>query len=224
MKQVNRKKEVLIWLILLLPFVYAIIIWNKVPELMPTHFNLKGEPDDYSGKAAALLVMPLINVAVYGLLFFIPLIDPRKNNYTAFGSSYQNMRLIIHLFLTGLFIYITQKTADGSPLQVNVFYSGLLLFLALLGNYFRTVRSNFFVGIRTPWTLSSDEVWRKTHALAGRLWFYSGIVLAITMLFLSRTAATVVMISGVVLMVMIPVVYSYLAYRKLSSHTKMHRS
>ncbi len=121
MKQVNRTKEALIWLILLVPFIYAFAIWNKVPQQVPTHFDLNGMPDDYSGKVSALLVLPLINVAIYLLLFFIPRIDPRKKNYAAFGSSYQNIRLIIHLFFVGVFIFITQTTMKGQPLKLNVF-------------------------------------------------------------------------------------------------------
>ncbi len=221
MKQINWKKEAIVWLILLLPFIYTAIMWNKVPGRVPTHFNVKGEADDYSTKAFALLLLPVMNVIIYFVLFFIPRIDPRKKNYAFFGSSYQNIRLLIHLFFAGIFIFITQTTSGGKPLQLNAFFSGMLLFFALLGNYMRTVRSNFFVGIRTPWTLSSDVVWRKTHELGGRIWFYTGIILAIVVFFLPQTAATVVMFSGIFLMVIIPVVYSYLEYRKINRDAEM---
>ena len=224
MKQVNKKKEAIIWLILLLPFIYAFIVWSKLPDLVPTHFNVKGEPDDYSKKAFALLLLPVMNVIIYFILFFIPHIDPRKKNYAFFGSSYQNIRLLIHLFFVGIFIFITQTTSGGEPLKLNAFFSVMLLFFALLGNYMRTVRSNFFVGIRTPWTISNDVVWRKTHELGGRIWFYSGIILAIVVFFLPQTAATIVMFCGVFFMVMIPVVYSYLEYRKINKDSEMQSS
>jgi uncharacterized membrane protein len=218
MKQVNRKKEAIIWLILLLPFIYSIIVWNKLPDRVPTHFDIKGEPNDYSGKAFALLLLPVTNIVIYFILFFIPRIDPRKKNYEAFGSSYQNIRILIHLFFVGMFIFITQTTSGGHPLKLNAFLSGMLLFFALLGNYMRTVRSNFFVGIRTPWTLSNDMVWRKTHELGGKIWFYSGIILAIVVFFLPQMAAAIVMFCGVFLMVIIPVIYSYLEYRKINTN------
>lgn len=217
MKQVNKRKEAIIWLILLLPFVYSFIVWNRIPDKVPTHFDVHGEPDDYSTKIFALLLLPIINIVIYFVLFVVPRIDPRKKNYTAFESSYQNIRLLIHLFFAGMFIFIMQTTSGGEPLKLNAFLSGMLLFFALLGNYMRTVRSNFFVGIRTPWTLSNDIVWRKTHELGGRIWFYSGIVLAIIVFFLPQTAATIVMFIGIFLMVMIPVVYSYLEYRKITT-------
>ncbi|HEY6979261.1 MAG TPA: SdpI family protein [Chitinophagaceae bacterium] len=218
MKQVNRKKEAIIWLILLLPFIYSVIVWNKLPDRVPTHFDIKGEPNDYSGKAFALLLLPVTNIVIYFILFFIPRIDPRKKNYEAFGSSYQNIRILIHLFFVGMFIFITQTTSGGHPLKLNAFLSGMLLFFALLGNYMRTVRSNFFVGIRTPWTLSNDMVWRKTHELGGKIWFYSGIILAIVVFFLPQMAAAIVMFCGVFLMVIIPVIYSYLEYRKINTN------
>jgi len=218
MKQVNRKKEAIIWLILLLPFIYSLIVWNKLPDQVPTHFDVKGEPDDYSGKAFALLLLPIMNVVIYVILFFIPRMDPRKKNYAAFGSSYQNIRMLIHVFFAGIFIFITQTTSGGQPLKLNAFLSGMLLFFALLGNYMRTVRSNFFVGIRTPWTLSNDMVWRKTHELGGKIWFYTGIVLAVIVFFLPQMAAAIVMFCGVFLMVIIPVVYSYLEYRKINTN------
>ncbi len=224
MKQVNIKKEAVIWLILLLPFIYSFIVWNKIPDRVPTHFDINGEPDDYSSKTFALLLLPVMNIIIYFILFIVPRIDPRKKNYAAFGSSYQNIRLLIHLFFVGVFIFITQTTSGGQPLKLNAFLSGLLLFFALLGNYMRTVRSNFFVGIRTPWTLSNDIVWRKTHELGGKIWFYSGIVLAIVIFFLPQTAAVVVMFCGIFLMVIIPVVYSYLEYRKITSDSEIQHN
>lgn len=216
MKQINKSKEALLWLILLLPFIYILIVWNTIPDQVPTHFNIKGEPDDYSGKAFALLLLPVMNIVMYFILFFVPRIDPRKKNYEAFGSSYQNIRLVIHLFFVGIFIFITQTTSGGQHLQLNAFLSMMLLFFALLGNYMRTVRSNFFVGIRTPWTLSNDVVWRKTHELGGKIWFYSGIVLAVVVFFLPEMAAGIVMGCGVFLMAIIPVVYSYFEFKKIA--------
>jgi len=218
MNQTNKTKEAIIWLILLSPFLYALLVWHAIPERVPIHFDANGAPDGYSGKTFALLLVPVMNILIYFVLFFVPRIDPRKKNYAFFGSSYQNIRLIVHLFLAGLFIFITQTTAGGQRLQVNGLFSAILLFLALLGNYMRTVRSNFFVGIRTPWTLSSDIVWRKTHELGGRIWFYCGISLGIIIFFLPPAAATIVMICGICIMVITPVVYSYIEFVKISGN------
>lgn len=222
MNQLNKTKEAILWLLLVAPFVYAGIVWNTLPERVPTHFNLQGQPDEYSGKPSALLVLPVMNVVMYFILRYLPQIDPRKKNYAVFGSSYQNIRLLIHLFFVGVHIFITQTTMTGGPLQLNAFFAGILLFFALLGNYMRTVRSNFFVGIRTPWTLSNDQVWRKTHELGGKIWFYTGILLAVVVYVLPKEAAAIVMFGGIMVMTFIPVVYSYLLYRKISGENTVN--
>lgn len=220
MKNINWKKETVIWILLLAPFIYALIIWNRVPEQVPTHFNMEGEADDYSSKAFALLVLPATNILVYFILLFLPRIDPRRKNYEHFGVSYQNIRLVVHLFFVAIFIYITGIILYNKPLSVNALLTGVMLFLALLGNYMRTVRSNWFVGIRTPWTLSNDVVWRKTNELGGRIMFYSGLLLAIVVLFLPEVAAAVVVGAGIFIMIMIPVVYSYFEYKKVTKQVQ----
>ena len=215
MKNVNRKKEIVIWILLLAPFIYAFFIWNKVPERLPTHFNIHGEADDYSSKALALLVLPATNILVYFIMLLIPRIDPRRKNYEQFSVSYQNIRLVVHLFFVAIFIYVSSAILYNRTLYMNAFLAGVMLFLALLGNYMRTVRSNWFFGIRTPWTLSNDVVWRKTNELGGRIMFYSGLLLAVSVLFLPEIAGAVVVGVGVFIMIIIPVVYSYFEYKKV---------
>ena len=220
MKDINRKKEMLIWLALIAPFLYSLYVSNGLPEQVPSHWNVKGEVDDYSGKGFALFLLPAMNVLVYFILFFIPRIDPRYQHYKLFGPSYQNIRLIIHVFFVGIFAFTIHAALTNNASGFNFFMAGMGLFFALLGNYMRTVRSNWFVGIRTPWTLSNEEVWRKTHMLAGRIWFYGGLILAVICLFLSSEAAGIVLASGVGLMAFVPVVYSFFEYRKVVKLSK----
>lgn len=216
MNNINRTKEAIIWLMLLTPFFYAIYIWNSLPDQVPTHWNVKGEVDDYSSKAVGLLVLPAMNVLIYFILFFIPRIDPRYQHYKLFGSSYQNIRLIIHVFFVGVFVFIMHATLSGDTNGFNFFMAGMGLFFALLGNYLRTVRSNWFVGIRTPWTMSNEEVWRKTHALGGRMMFYGGLILAVVCLFLNQVASAITLGAGLAVVTLVPVVYSYFEYRKIT--------
>jgi len=219
MKNINWKKEFVIWLALLAPFIYAFIMWGKIPDRVPTHWNVKGEVDDYSGKTFALLLLPGMNVLMYFILFFIPRIDPRYQHYRLFGPSYQNIRLIIHIFFVGIFAFTIHAALTNNASGFNFFMAGMGLFFALLGNYMRTVRSNWFVGIRTPWTLSNEEVWRQTHLLGGRIWFYGGLVIAVTCLFLPQVAAGIVLAAGIGVMALVPVVYSYFKYRELVKTT-----
>lgn len=216
MKNINLKKEAIIWLFLLAPFIYVMYIWNTMPEQIPTHWNAKGEVDDYSSKAFGLLMLPVMNVLIYFILFFIPRIDPRYQHYKLFGSSYQNIRLIIHVFFVGVFVFVMHATLTGDSNGFNFFMAGMALFFAFLGNYLRTVRSNWFVGIRTPWTMSNEEVWRKTHMLGGRMMFYGGIILAVACLFLNQVASAITLGVGIAIVTLVPVVYSYFEYRKIT--------
>ena len=224
MKNINWKKEAVIWLALIAPFIYALIMWDKVPDQVPTHWNLKGETDDYSGKAFALFLLPAMNIVTYLILFFIPRIDPRYQHFKLFGPSYQNIRLVIHIFFVGIFAFTIHAALTQNASGFNFLVAGMGLFFALLGNYMRTVRSNWFVGIRTPWTLSNEEVWRKTHLLGGRIWFYGGLLIAVTCLFLSQTAAGIVLFCGVGIMALVPIVYSYLEYRKITRSSSQHNA
>ena len=216
MKQLNMKKEALIWLILLLPFVYAMACWNTVAALVPIRFDFQGHASSYASKEFALLGLPGLYIVLYLLLLFLPRIDPRKRNYEQFTASYQNIRLLVHLFLLCMTVLSAQASATGSILNIHLYAAALFLFFALLGNYLRTVRSNFFVGIRTPWTLSNDEVWRSTHQMAGRLWFYTGLVMALLCLILPESLVSPVITTVIIIIALIPIVYSYLEYRRLS--------
>src|SRR5689334_2616279 len=87
------KREWLLWIILLLPFLYIPFIWDKLPNSIPTHWNFQGEPDKYSSKTSATLFLPLLNIGLYLLLLVLPKIDPRKKNYNYFGNTYRNIRM-----------------------------------------------------------------------------------------------------------------------------------
>ena len=224
MKNINWKKEVVIWVAILAPFIYSIYIWNQLPDQVPTHWNIKGEVDDNSGKAFALFLLPAMNVFIYFVLLFIPRIDPRYQHYKLFGSSYQNIRMIIHIFFVGVFAFVIHASLTNNAGGINFLMAGMGLFFALLGNYMRTVRSNWFVGIRTPWTLSNEEVWRKTHLLGGRIWFYGGLVIAVTCLFLPEAAAGIFLFCGVGVMALVPVIYSYIEYRRINQSSSENKN
>ena len=133
--------------------------------------------------------------------------------------------MLIHVFLLGIFFVYHTNNFRWSAAAAEIISFGMLLFFCLVGNYLRTVRSNFFVGIRTPWTLSSETVWRKTHELAGK----SGSTVVLRWLLLyfsSRSPGRNCNGDGVFLMALIPVVYSYLEFNRINhvenDHTASH--
>jgi uncharacterized membrane protein len=204
-----------ILLVLCIPFIYLAFIWNQLPDIIPTHFNLQGKPDAYGSKVFGTLLLPGINVLLYFLLLFIPRIDPRYKNYSIFKKSYHAIRMVIHFFFSVIAIIIFRTALTGSTLSVHLIFPCVFLLLAFMGNYMRTVRPNFFIGIRTPWTLSSDEVWRKTHELGGRTFFIVGILCFLLSLLLPFEYDAFITLPGILIMLLVPIIYSYLLYRKI---------
>ena len=208
------KTEALLLLLVALPFIYLAFTWNSYPDQVPIHFNHQGTPDRYAGKAVGLLLLPATNVFVYLLLKFLPRIDPRYKNYALFEGRYTAIRLAIQAFMVFIFFLITSAARTGAILSPKLLFIALAIFFMILGNYLSAVRPNYFVGVRTPWTLDNEEVWKKTHRFTGRLWVLSSLVLLIVTLFLENPHPAL-LIAVVVLISFLPIVYSYLVYRKI---------
>jgi len=211
MNKSNLIKETVILSVLLIPLIIMLVIWNRLPEKLPLHWNINGEIDRDGPKYVFLL----LNIGLYLLFLVIPKIDPRKKNYTIFTVSYYKLRLIFTTYFS-LFSLVVFYNALYSNVNFEKLFPVTILFLfALLGNYFGTIRSNYFVGIRTPWTLNNDEVWKKTHLLAGRLWVACGIVGGFISWSLNMPFASYFAIGIMVVMVILPVVYSYVYYQRI---------
>jgi uncharacterized membrane protein len=150
---------------------------------------------------------------VYLLMLAVPAIDPKKR-IQEMGAKYTQLRYALVTAMSALavvIIYMVERGERGGLTPVLVI-TGLLI--AVLGNYMKTVRPNYFIGIRTPWTLESPEVWNKTHSLAGKLWFAGGLVIVL-LPFLVEGPLQVYLLIGLVLLIsIIPLVYSYLQFRK----------
>ena len=216
MKRTNMIKEIIILLMLLLPIIFMLTVWDKLPEKLPTHWNIRGEVDSYGAK----YLFALINAAIYLIFLIIPKIDPRKKNYTIFSTSYYKLRLIFTTFFSLLFIMILYNALYSNVDFEKIFPVAFLFLFAALGNYFGTIRSNYFVGIRTPWTLNNEEVWKKTHLFAGKLFAASGIIGGIICMSLDNPAADYFAIGLITVMVILPVVYSYVYYQKVENKTE----
>jgi len=213
----SMKKEVnnlLAVSIMLLPAAYLAAIWNSLPQQVPMHFNLKMEPDRYGDKSELWLatgVMILVSIGVYFLLRNIQKLDPKRRNAEQ-ASVFHKLAFGIAFFVTALnFLIITSVKGIHSVQQYWVHLIGLLF--AFLGNYMVNIKPNYFAGFRLPWTLADDNNWRKTHQLGGKLWFGGGILIAVVCLFLPVNVAFIFFISIVVIITVIPVVYSYRIFK-----------
>ena len=205
------KKEFTTLIVLALPYIYLAFIWDKLPDQIPSHFNLAGEVDGYSSK----YFFPLINIFLYLVLLLLPKIDPKKINYQLFSNSYNKLRFFLTSFFSLITIFVFIKTLNPE-VGINRYFSILLLMLFLvIGNYLSTIKPNWFIGIRTPWTMSSDLVWRKTHYLTSKLWFFGSLLGMISVFLANINYINLIVTPLIITMVIIPIIYSFVIFKKL---------
>ncbi len=193
----------------------AMAVWAypRLPPIMPTHFRFDGTPDGFSSRLSALAFAPIIMVVMTVLFNVLPKVDPRRENYPKFLRSYW---LIAHALIVFLLVAQALTIAAGLGFSVKVVRLmplGVGLLFVFLGNYLTRVEPNWFVGIRTPWTLSSDTVWRKTHRTGGWLMVLGGFVIA-ACAFLPQGAFLPLFIAAIVVIAVIPIVQSYVLWKR----------
>jgi uncharacterized membrane protein len=210
------KKELPIIGIVLLPFIYLAYIWNNLPKQVPMHWNLKGEIDDWGSKYSLIGMTFLLPVLTYVLLMVVPKIDPKKR-IEAMGGKYYQFKFILVTFMSALalvIMYISNNQKLSNPSMIVILLGILFVFL---GNYFKVIKQNYFIGIKTPWTLESEEVWKLTHLLAGKMWVIGGIVIVICSLVVPENLNFYFFIGITLVISIVPTVYSYLIFKKLKN-------
>jgi uncharacterized membrane protein len=206
------KKDLILWIVIIIPAVYLASLWNILPEKVPVHWDIHGEVNRYGGKTE-LLFITLLPFLMYLLFMVIPKIDP-KNKLKNMGSKYSGLRSVMIVFMSALAMVViyTGKNETFPGNMMLILIGGLF---TLLGNYFKTIKANYFIGIRTPWTLENETVWKETHLLGGKLWFAGGIAIILSVIFLPENISSVVFAIITAIIIIVPVVYSYLRFRKL---------
>jgi len=203
----------------LIPLGYLALIWDTLPETLPMHFGPDGQPDRFGNRQELLVstaVLAAVGVGTVLLMHWLPRIDPRRNlNHSK--NALQRIGLGTTAFLALVSVGVIQASRTGSPDAVlHLLPFALLLFFALVGNYLTSLRPNYFAGIRTPWTLESDSVWRKTHRLGGKLMFWGSLALLPVLLVLPADGITpsLVAVGGLVLCIGYTVYYSYRIFQE----------
>ncbi|MEJ7685332.1 MAG: SdpI family protein [Segetibacter sp.] len=178
-------------LVFSIPLIYLASVYKSLPDIVATHFGIDGKPNGFGTKsefAGIVLFMVLIPMGVYLLIKNIHKIDPKKS--AKFSTDSMNkIAVAIVIFFTGLNILVVYSAIKGELAFNNLMLPFFGLFFAYLGNVMYSVKQNYFVGIRTPRTLESEDIWRKTHQLGGKLWFAGGLLIAIATLLLNNTAS-----------------------------------
>ncbi|GAB6157133.1 SdpI family protein [Desulfotomaculum varum] len=188
--------------------------YPSLPDLVPTHWNIQGQVDNYSHKAVATLIMPALPLFIYILMTFLPKLDPQRKNYQKFASTYNKIRAAI-VFVMMLITLLPLLAALGYNLDVSLTVRLIIsLLFIFIGNYIGKIRYNYFTGIRVPWTLASEEVWQKTHRMGGKLMVAGGLI-ALLALPAPPTGGFIITMAGLFLPLVLTIVYSYVLYKKL---------
>jgi uncharacterized membrane protein len=208
------RSEAICLLLLVAMFVAAGVMWSSAPDTIPTHWGDSGEPDSYGGKFEGLLLLPLIALGIYVLLLVLPRVDPRREHYARFQGAWTVLRTVIVAVFAGVYgvVVLWVKGVHVDTFVVVGLMIGLLFMV--LGNYMGKLRSTWFVGIRTPWTLSSEESWNKTHRLGGKLVFLLGLALVVFALFQKQWVSSYIIPAGLFGLILILYLYSYLVWRR----------
>jgi len=191
----------------------SVALYSQLPERIATHFDISGQPDGWSSRMSGALMLPLVMAITWVALWGLPKISPTGWRVEPFHNVWNRVQLAILAFLALLHAGILGHALGWWGAHMDrLVIGGVGLLLITLGNYLGKTTRNFFLGIRTPWTLASDEVWRRTHRLGGWLLVLAGlvfVVMAFTGIF------EYVLASAIVFAAVVPVVYSFFAYRSL---------
>lgn len=210
------RKDWALWLVMAAMFIVSIWIYPHLPAMVPGHWNIHGEIDRYYPKSFGAFFPPVMAVGLYLMMLLLPLIDPRRDNYQRFAGAYTFLRWGLVIFFTVIY-GISILAALGYNLDVGLLVKGMVAVLFIvIGNFMGQFRHNYFVGIKTPWTLANEEVWQRTHRLAGRIWVVCGLIcLAVSPVESAWGAA--VFFAALMVMVIVPIVYSYIIFVKLQN-------
>jgi uncharacterized membrane protein len=208
----NRK---IVWTAAVLALVataLSIAFYSRLPDPVPTHFDLQGTPNGFTPKPIGAFILPFI-IAVVGLILSVlPAISPRGYTMEAFGRVFEIVAITIIAIVFAIGVVALLQALGWRPPLDRVIQPLVGVTLIVAGNFMGKLRRNFFIGIRTPWTLADEEVWFRTHRLGGPLFVVAGIVLMVAPFF---GAGMSLIIPVLLLAALIPVVYSYLIYRRL---------
>jgi uncharacterized membrane protein len=191
---------------------FTAVVYGSLPERVPTHWNLRGEVDGWSPRLVGALLAPGIGLALWLLLPLLRRIDPRRAHYERFDPTFWLLVNVIVMFMAAMHV-LSLGSALGWPVDMTrsvLVIAGLLF--AALGNYLPRLRSNWWMGIRTPWTLESETVWRATHRVAGVTFVVGGLLTVVAALLPGSLSFVLAMVAIGVCGV-IPVAYSFFAYR-----------
>lgn len=204
-------------LCLLAIVLFGFAVYGRLPERVPSHWDINGQVNGTMGRLASVLFVPVIGAILLAVFYALPRIDPLRQSYPSFAPTYQLFINLILIFLALVQLGILSTALGwqvGVPRLIGV---GIGLLFAGLGSELGRVKPNWFVGIRTPWTLADPEVWRRTHEAGGRVFVAVGVLMALAGLLLPPSLSAYTIIGGALVVAVFSIGYSYFVWRQRSS-------
>ena len=204
----NKATLIITTLIMLLPMVIGLILWNRLPEQIPSHWGINGEVDGWSSKPFAVFGFPAFLIAIHWVCVLASQIDPKRKNYHP--AMFQLVLWICPVIslITNTMVYVF---ALGYALRVEIIMPLLVgLMFIIVGNLLPKCRQTYTMGIKLPWTLENEENWNMTHRFGGKVWVLGGVVTMAT----AFLGSFWILVGILIVMVAAPTIYSYLYYRK----------
>jgi len=206
----NKGKLILTSIIILLPLFAGIILWNVLPDKLPTHWGTEGVIDGWSSKAFAVFAIPGFLLVCHWLCLLASAADPKKQNHS---GKILGLVFWICPVIAILMMVLVYGTALGMEFKVDKIMPVLMgLMFVVIGNYLPKCKQNYTIGIKVPWTLNDEENWNYTHRLGGKCWVIGGFVVMLS-IFLPADFMFPVVLMVMIVLVIIPIVLSYMFYR-----------
>lgn len=213
----NKNQKIIIFLLLMM-LLASILVFSRMPDRIATHWGINGQANGYSGKAFGLFFMPLFSFLLYGLLAWLPNLDPKRKNIELFRSSYEGFLILFFLFFFYLHL-LTILWNIGFQISFNqAFAPALAVLFYGMGMLIEKAKMNYFIGIRTPWTLSNEEVWDETHKKSGKLFQIVAIVSLFGFFFPDYYIW--ILFPLIMLISIYSIVLSYLIYKRVTKKDK----
>jgi uncharacterized membrane protein len=207
-----RTSETIVLAVVIASFAIGIFLYPQFPETIATHWNAQGQVNGYMSKFWGLFLLPLLSLVLLLLFKVIPKIDPLKQNIAKFRKYFDNFVVLVMLFLFYIYMLTIFWNLGYSFDLVRMLVPALAVLIYCTGILLENTKRNWFIGIRTPWTMSSDKVWEKTHKIAGKLFKLIAVIVLFVIFF--ETAAFYLILALLFFAVIYVVIYSYFEFKK----------
>lgn len=207
----NKSTIILTSLVCLVPIIIGLLLWNKLPEKMPIHFDASGKADGWSGRAMAVFGLPAIMFGSHILCVLATCLDPKLASDEDQRKNGKVLALVfwvcpIMAIVVNVCVYMIALGMDINVTKICLLLTSLVFII--VGNYLPKCKQNYSIGIKVPWTLDDEENWNKTHHMAGKLWVIGGVLL-LANVFIGNM---IIMFAIIMILAFVPMVYSYIIY------------